>query len=66
MFLLLNEHCASAATTGGRTSVINTNPSAESGDKHSRPVIMHSAFQNAGKTPGLEIWRVEVGFSQQI
>lgn len=49
-------------TTSGRTSGVITQ-SAQSntqGNKGSRPTVMHSAFQNAGKRAGLEIWRVEV------
>lgn len=50
------------ATTGGRTSsvITPTTPRNQGGNKNARPTVMHPAFQNAGKTAGLEVWRVEV------
>ncbi|XP_055323239.1 gelsolin isoform X2 [Sitodiplosis mosellana] len=49
-----------AATTGGRASAVIPQPATNiQGNKNSRPTVMHSAFTNAGRAAGLEIWRVE-------
>lgn len=57
---LLVDNCA-AGTVGNRVSgVIRTNSANNQNTKDSRPVIMHPAFQNAGKVAGTEVWRVEV------
>lgn len=50
------------ATVGGRSSSVIAPTTQNTQEKNSRPTVMHSAFRNAGKVAGLELWRVEVGF----
>lgn len=57
--LLLTQDCF-GATVGGRTSGVITPTANSQANKNSRPTVMHPAFQNAGKSAGLEVWRVEV------
>lgn len=62
LILTLTRDCLGATTGGRATGIIAPATGNTQGNKNSRN-IMHPAFQNAGKTAGLEIWRVEVNIS---
>lgn len=50
--------CSGGTVPQRASGIIGTGSVADSTKKTGK--VMHSAFQNAGQTKGLEIWRIEV------